>query len=152
MSIYKQYRLFTINRPSVSLGGRWAKPRPILSVTLIGPGGGTYLDAGLLDTGSDEIIYPLRAATIAGIDLANAPSATVTGVGFGAAQLRYAEVTLRIAGSSELREWRAWVGFTSSPLPRPLLGFAGFLQFFTAQFFGDREEFDLTVNRLYPGT
>ena len=37
-------------------------------------------------------------------------------------------------------------------LQSPLLGFAGFLQFFTATFRGDREEIELTVNSLYPGT
>ena len=36
--------------------------------------------------------------------------------------------------------------------PRPLIGFAGFLQFFTATFHGDREQVELTVNALYPGT
>jgi hypothetical protein len=33
-----------------------------------------------------------------------------------------------------------------------LLGFAGFLQFFTATFRGDREEVELAVNVLYPGS
>jgi hypothetical protein len=33
-----------------------------------------------------------------------------------------------------------------------LLGFAGFLQYFTATFFGDLEEVELTVNAAYPGT
>ena len=34
----------------------------------------------------------------------------------------------------------------------PLLGFAGCLQYFRANFMGDREEVELTVNSLYPGT
>jgi hypothetical protein len=104
-----------------------------------------------LDPGSDETIFPLRAAAQAKIDLSNAPTGLISGVGFGVVQLRYAEVTLRIAGVNELREWRAWVGFTAAPLKRPLLGFAGFLQFFTAHFYGDREEVELDVNSLYPG-
>ena len=45
-----------------------------------------------------------------------------------------------------------WVGFTSAPLRRALLGFAGFLPFYSAHFHGDREEVELTVNTLYPGT
>jgi hypothetical protein len=110
------------------------------------------VDAGLLDPGSDETIFPQVAAVLAGIDLTNAPTGVVTGVGRVNVQLRYAEVTLRIAGVNELREWRAWVGFTTAPLTRPLLGFAGFLQFFTAHFYGDREEVELEVNGLYPGT
>jgi hypothetical protein len=59
---------------------------------------------------------------------------------------------LKIADLREQREWRAWVGFTSVPLKYPLLGFAGFLQFFTATFDGEREQLELTVNNLYPGT
>ena len=54
--------------------------------------------------------------------------------------------------TSRWREWEAWVGFTPVRLKRSLLGFAGFLQYFTAAFHGDREEVELTVNRLYPGT
>ena len=52
----------------------------------------------------------------------------------------------------EQREWRARVGFTSTPLKRPLLGFAGCLQFFTSSFHGDLERVELTVNRLYQGS
>jgi hypothetical protein len=65
--------------------------------------------------------------------------------------VRYASVTLRITDGVEFREWPAVVGFASGNLTRPLLGFAGFLQFFTATFHGDREEVELTVNPLYPG-
>jgi hypothetical protein len=66
--------------------------------------------------------------------------------------VRYAEVTLRIADNQEQREWKAWVGFTAARLRQPLLGYAGFLQYFTATFHGDREEVELTVNPTYPGT
>lgn len=38
------------------------------------------------------------------------------------------------------------------PLRQALLGFGGFLQFFTATFRGDHEEVELAVNSLYPGT
>ena len=86
-----------------------------------------------------------------GIDLSSAPVGAASGIGLSAALLRYAEVTLRIANGGERREWRAMVGFTSAPLKRPLLGFAGFLQFFTATFHGDREKVELAVNSLYPG-
>jgi hypothetical protein len=110
------------------------------------------VESGLLDTGSDETIFPDLAAIRAGIDLTNAPTEFISDLGRVGARLRYAEVMLRIAGINEMREWKAWVGFTPVPLTRPVLGFAGFLQFFTAQFFGDREEVELAVNSLYPGT
>jgi hypothetical protein len=68
------------------------------------------------------------------------------------APVRYAQVSLRVTDGRERREWAAWAGFTPAKLLSPLLGFAGFLQFFTATFHGDREQVELTVNSLYPGT
>jgi hypothetical protein len=59
---------------------------------------------------------------------------------------------LRISDGKEHREWLGRVGFTSTPMQRPLLGFAGFLQFFTATFHGDREYLELSVNSSYQGT
>lgn len=52
----------------------------------------------------------------------------------------------------EFREWEAWAGFTAARMRQPLLGFAGFLQYFTATFDGEGEKLELAVNRLYPGT
>jgi hypothetical protein len=151
MTLRRRYTPIRVSQPALTLGGRWVRPRPLYDVTLVGPMG-TYLDAGLVDPGSDETIFPNLAAARAGIDLTIAPTGNIAGVGLGTVHLRYALVTLRIAGVNELREWRAWVGFTAAPLKRPVLGFAGFLQFFSAHFYGDREEFELEVNSLYPGT
>jgi hypothetical protein len=69
-----------------------------------------------------------------------------------AATVRYAEATLRVVGANEQRERKGWVGFTAGKLRQPLLGYAGFLQFFTVTFHGDHEEVELTVNAAYPGT
>ena len=89
------------------------------------------------------------AAVVAGVKLAS----TVCGKTIAdATVLRYAEVRLRISDGQEFREWPARVAFTTEPLKRVLLGFAGFLQFFTATFDGDREEVELTINAKYPGT
>jgi hypothetical protein len=60
-------------------------------------------------------------------------------------------VTLRISDGIEFREWTATVGFVQTRLRHSLLGFAGFLQYFTATFHGDREEVELVVNSLYHG-
>ncbi len=122
-----------------------------MPVTLIGPTG-THLDRALIDTGSDDTVFPEAVAARVGIDLTGAPSRTAAGVGRVPAPLRYAEVTLRLTDGVEFREWRAWVGFTAAALRQPLLGYAGFLQFFTAVFDGEHEEVELTVNALYPGT
>jgi hypothetical protein len=107
---------------------------------------------GLLDTGADDTVFSEDVAAAIGVDLTQAPIGGGLAVGGSVWPLRYARVTLRLAGRSERREWPAWVGFTSARLRQPLLGFAGFLQFFTATFQGDCEEVELTVNGFYPGT
>jgi len=127
------------------------RPRPVIEVTLIGPGD-TSLEYALLDTGADDTVFPEKLAATIGIDLTNAPARGGAGFGMHSATVRYAEVSLRISDGQELREWKAWVAFTSAKLRQPLLGYAGFLQFFTATFFGDREEVELAVNTAYPGT
>jgi hypothetical protein len=151
MSLCYRYLQLARNRPVIPLGGRWVRPRPIVPISLVGPSGSAAQD-GLLDTAADDTVFPEALAAIIGVDLTNAPVGRASGVGLVAAPLRYAEVTLRIAQGAERREWTAWVGFTPALLNRPLLGFAGFLQFFTATFHGDRDEVELAVNSLYRGT
>jgi hypothetical protein len=87
-----------------------------------------------------------------GIDLTNAPTGDMGGVGGGSGRLRYAQVKLRLSDGRESREWTAWVGFTSALLNQSLLSFAGCLQFFHANFLGDQEAVELTVNTLYSGS
>lgn len=148
-----RYRLSHIPMPHpiVPLGGRFVRPRPLAAVRLFGPAGSALLDA-LVDSGADDTVFPEQVAAALGIDLTNAPSGTAAGVGGSPAALKYAEVLLRLDDGRERREWQAWVGFTSAKSQYPMLGFAGCLQFFDFQLFGAREEFELTVNALYPGT
>ncbi|MGH7171371.1 MAG: aspartyl protease family protein [Gemmataceae bacterium] len=114
--------------------------------------GNTYPLYGLLDTGADDTLFPEHIATRLGIDLSNAAIGHMKTATLMSVPVRYAQVLLRITDGVEQREWPAWVGFTPAPLNQPLLGFAGFLQFFTATFHGDREQVELTINSLYPGT
>jgi hypothetical protein len=151
MSLRYPYTLIAVNHAVIPLGGRWVRPRPLISVGLLGPTG-AKAETAHLDTGADDTVFMEDTAQAIGLDLTNAPAGFASGVGVPRVPLRYAEVTLRIAGLNELREWNAWVGFTPARLNRPLLGFAGFLQFFSAHFHGDREEVELTVSRLYRGT
>jgi hypothetical protein len=151
MALRYRYHLDAVQHPVIPLGGRWVRPRPLISVTLIGPTD-SRLRLGLLDTGADDTLFPDSLAAVLGVDLSNAPAGTGRGVGLGAVPVRYAQVGLRITDGRERREWTGWVGFTPAPLVYPTLGFAGFLQFFTATFRGDREEVELTVNNFYRGT
>jgi hypothetical protein len=151
MALHYHYQLFSLNHSIPSLGGRWVRPRPIVSVTLIGPKDTRARDA-LLDSGADDTLFPEKLAADLGIDLTNAPQTTGSGIGGRQVPVRYAQLNLRLSDGIELREWTAWVGFTPGPLSLPVLGFAGCLQFFKATFFGDVEKVELEVNQLYPGT
>jgi hypothetical protein len=106
----------------------------------------------MLDCGADDTIFPAALAPFIGIDLGNSPVGRASGVGGLPFLVHYAQVTLRLTDGLEFREWPAWVGFTSAPLAQPLLGFAGCIQFFSMLTLGDREEVELTINSLYPGT
>ncbi len=117
---------------------------------MIGPSTTAAAD-GRLDTGADDTIFSERLVARIGLDLTNAPVGQATTATLANVLVRYAQVSLRLTDGIEQREWRAWVGF-SSAIRRPLLGFAGLLQFFTVTFHGDREQVELTINSLYPGT
>lgn len=151
MSLRYRYNHVQAQSPVVSLGGRFVRPRPLITVTLIGPTGSSAREA-LLDTGADDTVFGESVAAKIGVDLAGAPQGKGAGIGLGNTPLRYAEVGLRITNGQERREWKAWVGFTPARLHYPVLGFAGFLQFFDVQFLGGLEEVELAVNSLYPGT
>jgi len=151
MSLHFPYKLQSTNKPILGLGGRWVRPRPLVVISLLGSAA-TYVELAQLDTGADDSVFPDSAADLAGIDLSSAPAGEAAGPGSSPVPLRYAQVTLRLTDGNEQRQWPAWVGFTPAKLTRPLLGFAGFLQFFTATFHGDREEVELSVNSLYPGS
>src|SRR5205809_926121 len=77
---------------------------------------GPVADAGHLDSAADDTVFPEAVAIAVGIDLTNAPIGEAAGVGSGPVQVRYAQVTLRVAGNGERREWVAWVGFTAARL------------------------------------
>lgn len=151
MSLLFRYKVVRVQHAAVSLGGRWSRPRPFLPIAVIGPTNTSAVD-GYLDTGSDDTIFSERLAARIGLDLTNAPQGQLTTATLTNAPVRYAQVTLRMTDGKEQRQWPAWVGFTPAHLQSPLLGFAGFLQFFTATFSDDREEVELTVNGFYPGT
>jgi hypothetical protein len=151
VSITFPYQYFRVPHPLIALGGRVTRPRPVIPVTVIAPNN-TRLVEGLLDSGADDTVFSDSLAALLGLDLSAAPTVTCVGVGGVPLVVRLAQVRLRIADNQEQREWEAWVGFTSAPLRRPLLGYTGFLQFFTAAFHGDRELVELTVNSAYAGS
>jgi hypothetical protein len=151
MSLHFSYTPTAAGRMLPSLGGRSVRPRPLVWLGVTGPTGSVARTA-LLDTGSDDTVFPDQLASLIGIDLSNLAVLPMRRPGGQRIPLRFAKVMLRLTDGQEFREWPAIVGFTPAPLPYPLLGFAGCLQYFTATFRGDIEEVELAVNALYPGT
>jgi hypothetical protein len=134
-----------------ALGGAIVVPRPLIAVRITGPSGSRLRD-GLLDTGADETILDPNVAPLIGIDLKQAVERDVFLIGRGIIRCRYAAVTLRITDAvAETYEWDTVVGFAPFPLLRNLLGFAGCLQFFDANFRGAAEEVVLFPNAAFGG-
>lgn len=151
MGLRFHYELVSVGRMIHSLGGRTVRPRPIVPVSLLGPAA-TIVRRALLDTASDDTIFPASLARQLGLGLSGSPRGTATLATAATVPLLYGNVVIRLTDGFEFREWPAIVGFASSQVVYPTLGFAGCLQYFWANFMGDREEVELTVNSLYPGT
>jgi len=138
--------------PQMTLGGGLIRYRPIMAVRISGPGGSYFLD-GLLDTGSDETIFPEWVAAMIGVDLSLGADQEVHLAGRGKPiRCRYLSATILITdGKQETIEWEAVVGFVAVPLRCPLLGQAGFLEFFDVAFQGANHEAELIPNKSFSG-
>jgi hypothetical protein len=144
------YLALPSRRPIPPLGGSQVRHRPVIPVHLFGPNGSRLLGANI-DSGSDDIVFPLHLARHLGIDLSNAAEGEAQSVGGPAIRYLYASVTLRMADGSEACEWTAIAGFIGSPLRWVILGHAGFLEFFDTQLLGDRREVVLSPNASFSG-
>jgi hypothetical protein len=149
----KPYMLVLAPRPLPSRGGSLFLYRPVITVRVTAPGGDRACD-GLLDTGSDETILQDHLAAYIGVDLTGAEERLVHLVGRPApVRCRYAAVELQITdGLRETYEWTAVVGFAATRLNYNLLGQAGFLEFFDADFRGADLQVVLIPNAKFPGT
>ena len=139
-------------KPIPSLGGSLIRYRPVMAVRLTGPTN-TKLRDGLLDTGSDDTVFTESIARLIGVGLHNAQERLVGLAGRPQpVRCRYAPILLRITdGLAETYEWTAIVGFVPGPLHYNLLGQAGFLQYFRADFDGEANLVTLTPKPSFPG-
>ncbi len=138
--------------PQPSLGGGTVRHRPITAVRISGPGG-TWLLDGLLDSGSDDTIFPEWLAGIVGLDLHLATEQEIHLAGRAKPlRCRYLSAQLRITdGKQETYEWDGVVGFVAVPMKFPLLGQAGFLHYFDVSFLGADHMAVLIPNRSFQG-
>jgi hypothetical protein len=146
------YIAIPVKRTIPSLANSRIRHRPVMAVLLTGPTN-CRLHDGLLDTGADDTVFDEAIAGLIGVDLSQAEERLVGLAGRPRpARCRYAPVELRITdGVSETYVWTAVVGFTVGPLHYNLLGQAGFLQYFRAEFDGEYREATLLPRPSFPG-
>ena len=145
------YLAVTIQRPIPSLGGGHVRHRPVVAVMLTGTATPQLRD-GLLDTGADDTVFSDAVAAALGVDLSQGEQRSISLAGRPQPLLcRYAAVQLRISDGVETFEWPATVGFVAARLQYALLGQAGFLQFFSADFDGEAQFVTLTPKSRFPG-
>jgi hypothetical protein len=105
----------------------------------------------LADTGSADVIFPWATAAFVGAKLLPAQSHLIRWRG-ASYPLRFSQVEMEIATATASCRWSAVVGFSSAPIPYPLFGIAGGLEFFDAAFRGLDQVVELSPNGRFPGT
>ena len=146
------YMVGVANQPQPALGGSLVRSRPMMPVRF-GKPGGALTRTSLLDTGADDTVLPDWIATAVGLDLIDAEERPIGLAGRAPLRCRYAPMEIQISdGAQETYRWTAVVGFIGAAvLPRPLLGYAGFLPYFDAEFRGADHEVVLIPNRSFSG-
>ena len=144
------YRPFPVHAVP-SLGGERARYRPVVPLHVEGPSGSCDLDV-LVDSGADDVVLPEGLAEALGIDLRRASFRSAASVGAARVSYQYASVELAVSDGNETFRWGALVGFLSGAMSFPVVGHAGFLQFFDAELLGAERVLVLRPNRSFKGT
>lgn len=132
--------------------GATVRYKPIFHVR-VAHAGAAWPIAGLLDSGSDDTVFPRSLADKLGISLNGLPIGSATSAGGKPVEYVVAAVTMAIHDGTQGCQWNALVGFRLDHAKAlPLFGQAGFLQFFNADFRGDAHEVILTPNTSFSGT
>jgi hypothetical protein len=127
--------------------------RPEVAIDVVGPVATETIQA-LVDTGSDETVFPVSLANAIGARLDHSSAGRAAAVGGHAVELIPGSVILQIARDGEEFRWEAKVSFLETENPEEevaLLGYAGFLEFFRATFDSERHELELTANSMLQG-
>jgi hypothetical protein len=126
--------------------------RPEIEVSIVGRSGmATFV--GLVDTGSDNTIFPKSIADDLGIPLTPSSSPPAKSFGGHSIPLSAGTVLLQLASDEIIVRWQSMINFydfDSPELETVILGHAGFLEFFSATFDGKDGTLTLTPNDEIP--
>lgn len=125
--------------------------RPFVPIRLIGPASSQLLPQALVDSGSQDCVFPWDVHTVVGATLRPDAGHIVRWRGT-AYPLRFGDIELELADNGETWRWPALVGFSPAPLPYALLGSFGCLQYMDTTFLGAQLALKLEMNAAYPGT
>jgi len=123
--------------------------RPVVSIRIRGPVASRRLKSALLDTGSQDTLFPAALAEPLGI-LLGGERQTIRWRG-QRYWVEFHTVELELGQEQVTWRWQARVGFTPAPLSYALLGHRGCLDFLDANFRGADQVVEIEVNRLFPG-
>jgi hypothetical protein len=116
--------------PVLSLGGGWYRQKPMIPIEVIGPTGQLVAQISV-DSGSDDVVFPIGLAPILGVHLSGSAQRHATGIGsLSPVGLLYAPVILELSDQIETCRWQAVVAFAQTHMRFPLLGIAGGLEHF----------------------
>lgn len=147
MRLIFPYRDLLTSNPGIA-----AIPRPIITISLVGPHT-TRISEAIVDTAADHIVFPERIAGQIGIQLTTGRKGKATVASGAEVPVTFATVTLRILDIHGIGlEWDASVGFTPVEPVMPMIGFTGFLEYLVATFDSTKEELSLKLTRRFPGT
>ena len=124
--------------------------RPIVRVTLVGPTETRHRAHAVLDTGSDECLFPMDFLDLIGGTTRPESTHHVTWRGTRY-PIQYAEISLLLTDNASTYRWSTVAAFTSAPIKFSLLGHTGCLQYFDARFLGADRTVELEANWTFPG-
>ena len=121
--------------------------RPMAKIRIAGPKGFRDLFA-LVDTGSDETLFPYDLVDRLGVTIRDGHKNEIRGIGGHTTTIWYSTVNLELLTPGGGPRWSARVGFYLGA--RSVLGHSGFLDHFTAKFNGRAKRLTLTPNQTAP--
>lgn len=144
------YQEYEVEASATLPGGVLYRPEVPLDVIGTSRSRGTL---ALLDTGADETVIPVSFVPRLGIRLEASATGRARSAGGHDLELRAGRVTFAVTDGHQQCRWTALVSFLEFERPEDevvLLGHAGFLEFFTAVFDGERREVELIANKNLP--